>query len=582
MTYRIPPGPVGTSCLTCKRRHKKCDRTKPICNRCSKGGYECLGYEHNLNKHTGSDDESLPSDPTRVISVPSYSPASSSSAYSADGPRDDEPLISHAYDTLAPGNYDLRSHLVSSDTIHPPQQLSSLSTHSGVDATVYGDPPPTTPEVYIAQTGARLSRSLHNTDNAVAPQPVLSSDPLLLALASQIPQSVPLPPEIRGTVEYVISRVDRILNVTYFRPQGEQIARFLGQAALRLAVCDFARQGMLVYAKIRESILEGSDSGNRSNFARWIDGYEQALSSSFQRSLTPYEHRERHNDVLEVFYVKVAVLDAAATYRLMCRLVPNFLQAVYSDPALWSTEHNPAFISIAHLFSSSRYGPAFYMCMDVMASMAYGVPHLVEYSTDTEPFHTEPHTTEWMNCVPGEFLILLAKINICRDQGLLAEDWQDIERRLVTWEPRLRFKPQGLDSNRSVAWLALQESWRQTLLIYLYLALCGARTDDLRIQFSLRQIFQIVKTIKRQDSPIGNIHFFVPYLIAGICSRTEKQRRLVRERLGCATESRFWLFHGPDIIPVLDHLWLGAAIGGQPITWDDYIRSRHVMLPLSS
>ncbi|KDN43599.1 hypothetical protein RSAG8_05976, partial [Rhizoctonia solani AG-8 WAC10335] len=434
------------------------------------------------------------------------------------------------------------------------------------------------PETYVAGTGS----SPHTTNSAVVPQPTFPSDPLLFALASQIPQNLPLPPDVRGTVEYVISCVDRILGVTYFRPEGKQVARFRGQTAWRLSTCDFARRGMLVYAKIRESILEGSDSGNSSHFARLIGGYEHVLSTTFHQSLTPYEHRERHNDVLEVFYVKVAVLDAATTYRLMCRLAPNFLQVIYSDPTLWSTEHNPALVSMAHLFSSPRYGPAGYMLMDVMASMVYGVPHLAEYNTDIEPFHTELHPAEWMNCVPGEFLILLAKINNCRDQGLLADDWRDIERRLVTWEPRLRFEPEGLDSNKSVAWLALQETWRQTLLIYLYLALCGARTDDPRIQLSLRQIFQLVGTIKRQDSPIANVHFFIQYLIAGICSRTEKQRRLVRERLGCAAESRFWLFHGPDIIPVLDHLWLGAAIGGQPITWDDYIRSRNVMLPLSS
>ncbi|RBR27004.1 uncharacterized protein FIESC28_00272 [Fusarium coffeatum] len=34
-----------TGCLTCKKRHKKCDEEKPICQRCKKGGYVCDGYE---------------------------------------------------------------------------------------------------------------------------------------------------------------------------------------------------------------------------------------------------------------------------------------------------------------------------------------------------------------------------------------------------------------------------------------------------------------------------------------------------------------------------------------------------------
>ncbi|CAE6528277.1 unnamed protein product [Rhizoctonia solani] len=581
--YRLPPGPVGTSCLTCKRRHKKCDRKKPICDRCANGGYECLGYGHNKpDGYADSHDESLPLDPitaTISSSFPSTSLASSSSPRDSDSPQDDEPFV--PIDTLAtPGIHDTHSgtgHIVSPNVTRIPPQLSSPLTYHGADSmTTHNNLPPTRSNATVAETPPPF----HNT-NTIAPRPILPSDPLLFALASQIPQSVPLPPDVRGVVEYVMSRIDRILDVTYFKPQGGQLARFRGHSAWRLSTCGFARQGMLIYAKIRDSILEGNDSDNGRNFARWINGYDQVLSTTLDRSLTPYEHRERHNDILEVFYVKVAILDAATTYRLMCYLAPNFFQAVYTDPELWSAAHNPALVSIAHLFASPRYGPAGYMLMDVMASMIYGVPHLVEYSTD-DVFHTEPHPAEWMNCVPGEFLVLLAKINICRDQGSLADDWQNIEQRLVSWEPRLRFEPEGLDSGKSVAWLALQESYRQTLLIYLYLALCGTRTDDSRIQSSLRQIFQLMGVIKRQDSPIANVHCFAQYLIAGICSRTEKQRKMVRERLGNAAESRLWLFHGPDIIPVLDHLWLGAALEGQPVTWDNYIHSRHVMLPLSS
>ncbi|KAF8606247.1 hypothetical protein BDV93DRAFT_364052 [Ceratobasidium sp. AG-I] len=47
MLNKHTPGPVGTSCLTCKRRRKKCDRARPGCERCATGGFHCLGYEHN-------------------------------------------------------------------------------------------------------------------------------------------------------------------------------------------------------------------------------------------------------------------------------------------------------------------------------------------------------------------------------------------------------------------------------------------------------------------------------------------------------------------------------------------------------
>ncbi|KAM0233831.1 hypothetical protein ACHAP5_010264 [Fusarium lateritium] len=34
-----------TGCLTCKKRHKKCDEEKPTCKRCRTGGYVCDGYD---------------------------------------------------------------------------------------------------------------------------------------------------------------------------------------------------------------------------------------------------------------------------------------------------------------------------------------------------------------------------------------------------------------------------------------------------------------------------------------------------------------------------------------------------------
>ncbi|CEL53595.1 hypothetical protein RSOLAG1IB_06450 [Rhizoctonia solani AG-1 IB] len=583
MTYRLPPGPAGTSCLTCKRRHKKCDRRKPICERCAQGGYQCLGYGNNKSAdYIDVGDEPPRLGPVRQPGSNHVRPESSSSSASprssSNARSSESPILGDTAGTPdVPDTY--VEHLIWPNVSHPPRPRHEDPVTPCCTTVIQNDTRFTPPESQAVVAVPTLPRT---TDTSATQVADLSSDTLLFALASQIPQGLPLPPDVRETAEYVMSRLDRILGVTYFKPQGKQIARFLGHTAWRLSTCDFARRGLLIYAKIRDSILEGSDSGNEHMFVRWIEGHEQVLSNSLDQSLTPYEQQERHHDILEVFYVKVAVFNATTTYRLMCYLAPNFLQTVYSDPTLWPRKHNPALVSIAHLLSSPRYGPMGYALMDVMASMMYGVPHLVEYNTDVEPFHTQIHPAEWMNCFPGEFLILLARINICRDRDSSAEDWRDIEQRLVSWEPRRKLEPEGLDSSKSVAWLALQETWRHALLLYLYLALYGAPTDDPRIQTSSRQIFQILAVIGRQDPPVANVHFPAQYLLAGICSHTEKRRRLVRERLGCAAETRFWAFHGSDIVPILDHLWLGAGIGGRPVTWNDYVHSRHSMLPLFS
>ncbi|KAI0602954.1 hypothetical protein F4775DRAFT_5501 [Biscogniauxia sp. FL1348] len=43
------------ACNTCRRRRVRCDETKPLCRRCVKGGFECLGYERPTQwRHTST------------------------------------------------------------------------------------------------------------------------------------------------------------------------------------------------------------------------------------------------------------------------------------------------------------------------------------------------------------------------------------------------------------------------------------------------------------------------------------------------------------------------------------------------
>lgn len=42
----LVPSRSARGCLTCKQRRKKCDEKKPTCDRCTKGRFQCLGYDH--------------------------------------------------------------------------------------------------------------------------------------------------------------------------------------------------------------------------------------------------------------------------------------------------------------------------------------------------------------------------------------------------------------------------------------------------------------------------------------------------------------------------------------------------------
>lgn len=51
---------VTTGCVTCRKRKKKCDESKPECGRCLRSGYVCRGYSDKEAFWRGGDVEQLP------------------------------------------------------------------------------------------------------------------------------------------------------------------------------------------------------------------------------------------------------------------------------------------------------------------------------------------------------------------------------------------------------------------------------------------------------------------------------------------------------------------------------------------
>jgi hypothetical protein len=74
-----------------------------------------------------------------------------------------------------------------------------------------------------------------------------------------------------------------------------------------------------------------------------------------------------------------------------------------------------------------------------------------------------------MHGIPLEFQITIAEINACRDKSPYAPSWKEIEHKLITWQTRPSEYDPSWESQVIIAWFAVEESWRHTLLVYLYL-----------------------------------------------------------------------------------------------------------------
>ncbi|KDN34253.1 hypothetical protein RSAG8_12662, partial [Rhizoctonia solani AG-8 WAC10335] len=108
---------------------------------------------------------------------------------------------------------------------------------------------------------------------------------------------------------------------------------------------------------------------------------------------------------------------------------------------------------------------------------------------------------QWLRGLPGQFLVLLAWIN-----GLCEEFGMNVDPQLVIEiESRIRdarFTP-GVSSDPilTVRRLAVKECWRQTVYVYLYMALCGAGADDPRVAGAVKAFTRIINGVKPGHNP---------------------------------------------------------------------------------
>ncbi|QRV82567.1 Fungal specific transcription factor domain [Ceratobasidium sp. AG-Ba] len=329
-----------------------------------------------------------------------------------------------------------------------------------------------------------------------------------------------------------------------------------------------------------DDVFDGIQPGEPSfaMFRRWIQEYEDMVVGSSDR-LASNEVHSQLSGTLEVKLLALRTTNSMDSIHFVSTYAPIFLELVRSNPDLCPS-HDSASIPLARVLTSGRYELGHFILLDLVCPMAYGVPPVLDYDTSLPPSESNARLHDWINGCPLEMKLILANINkhVAWARVLPSPDWRPLEQQLLSWQPRLHSVAQE-ESWKRIARLAVQESWRQALLIYLYMAVCGVASNDPRVASSVRQVFQVVDTVKPRLQTVTSGQFLMQQFIAGICTPHEKQRAQVRSKLSNVIETMIWLFPVSKFVPVLDHLWHGAAAEGRPILWRDYVDSRKAVIP---
>ncbi|CAE6498933.1 unnamed protein product, partial [Rhizoctonia solani] len=391
-------------------------------------------------------------------------------------------------------------------------------------------------------------------------------------LCPSTPRTLTLDPRVESnTSPFVLSQYIRFVDKIAFRVPPPYVRDGI---VLRLRSSMITISAMSLGARIIQALIDNFDETNWGTYANLIDRLYAHICVA-TNGMNGHAYVEgRLAGITELAGFKFMTSDNAAGYDLTRKATPTLLRLAYCYPEIWTEK---GMISPSRVMLHNKYEVFNFIWVDNIAAMVLGTSTFLPYDT-TATAHRSQFGMEWIWGCPEEFIIQCARINMIRssEEGQRnSGQWKNIESEIIEWEPVVE---QSNDSRDTVARLAVQESWRHAMLIYLYMAVCGVNSADPRVDLSLNQIVKLVGTVKHTDS--FDRHLFVPCLLVGACARRESQRALVEKKLSSLRATKMWVLRSADFTSVLEHLWHGTAKDGRATTWGDYVRSRRAILPV--
>ncbi|CAE6365728.1 unnamed protein product [Rhizoctonia solani] len=572
------PGPPPTSCQTCRRRRKKCDLSKPQCQRCIKDGRECLGYDNRprskLDQKSSNApifSQSQPFPPVILEDPTSGSTITGHSKYVQTSTENEAECVVrpsilgagflYGINTLTPSRHGREDASNSSDNHDRSWLHDGLSVYSCLPTKQY------------SRVG-HLYDTLAETD--ITRESLMK---FIQAFYQSIPPSVDVTETIREghfarvTNEYHLQRVDYWFIPPSFSLRGSIVNRLRWSKRMTWV--------MYLTARVFRSLSQDTQTGGTTvkGYIDWIDRFDQRFATDTANNSRPNDIGEQLMIRIELAFLKFAIVDNTSGYSMLRRALPKFLQFVAANPDLYiEAPKGNLVVSFSRTLGAPHHELRRFVTYDTVAAFLLGVPPLAEYGYNDRR-DSEITGFDWVHGIPAEFIEIIAQINSRRAESpATVDDPETLERRIWAWQSHGTVPDKSTDSKETNMTRAqVQEGWRHALLIYVYMGICGVSSEDPRVQAAVRHIFSLAEVIG--NSRVG-IHMLPHCVIAGLAARLEKHRVAVYEKLRSLGNTRVWLFAGTQFGEVLYELWHGAGIGGAPVMWDDYVKCRRRVIPM--
>ncbi|KAH7322349.1 hypothetical protein B0J17DRAFT_683753 [Rhizoctonia solani] len=553
--HKYTPGPRGESCITCRERKKKCDKKRPLCQRCvsSKGRFICSGYGDESGPEVEEQPKEKEKEETRaalakVLPVPPM-------------------RVGVEFEDAVPGSHTRSAYLGTPISV---SELNDYLTPS-TDFLVVPDPP----ESSVLTAGPLAD---HSPDAGWTPVTPEYNNAITLTPSVSVPRGVNANAQMRQSYlvslfgEYTKHRVSK-----FFRPL---TASMQGSLTAKMKRSHRILEFLYLGAKIFETFNGKSEKEAIKSCSQWVTRYSNHVSSA-NSALNPYstlqDAEDRLNGLVEIVFLKFIVLGTSAGYASLRLALPNFLRLVSDDPRLCVEQGRSGLLCVSLLsaLTTGRVEIRRFVFYDIMCSLVLGVPTLAEYDSTGSQIATDEVPFEWVHGVPVEMIVNITEVHKWRAQ-LNNVDWRVLETRTLEWSWSGR-DVQFEESVQMIYRVAILESWRHATLIYIYMGMCGATSHDPRVQASVQQVIKLMGVVN--DTHI-DAHFSIPSVIVGVAARYEYQRALIFQKLKSFNGIRLCTVRGRDFARVLQHLWRGTAVNGAAVGWEDYMHARCHVLPI--